>query len=316
MKFSIIVPVYNVEEYISKCLESIKVQTFKDFEVIIVNDGSTDKSQEIIDKYVKENPDTFKSFIKENSGPSDTRNYGVKQSIGEYIIFIDSDDYIDNNYLEVINKKITDRQDLDILRISIKKIYENGSIRKEEKLDEIECTGEQAFYKSRKEKIEMDLPWSYCIKSKYWKENNFLFPSGKLHEDFAILPIMIIKAKKIGFINGTYYTHLFRANSIMRNKNFEIQKANDILYHYDTMLRELDRIDNISEKTRKMFLEFISTAVFQKINKLEGEEKRKYIKEVKKRKVIKNIKFYEGFSIRILEKKILYFFMLIQGDLI
>ena len=103
MKFSIIVPVYNVEKYLEKCLESILNQTFKDFEAIIVNDGSTDNSQEIIDKYVNKDQKIFKSFKKENGGLSDARNFGIERAKGEYIVFLDSDDYIDENLLNTLN---------------------------------------------------------------------------------------------------------------------------------------------------------------------------------------------------------------------
>ena len=101
--FSIIVPVYNVEKYIKKCLESIKNQTYTNFEVIIVNDGSKDSSQIIIDEYVNSD-NRFKSFIKKNGGLSSARNYGLKYVKGDYILFLDSDDYIDINLLENLSK--------------------------------------------------------------------------------------------------------------------------------------------------------------------------------------------------------------------
>ena len=103
MKFSIVVPVYNVEKYINKALDSILNQTYNNFEVIIVNDGSTDNSQKIIDKYTKLDK-RFKSYKKENGGLSSTRNFGIKYTTGDYLLFIDSDDYIEKDYLEQANK--------------------------------------------------------------------------------------------------------------------------------------------------------------------------------------------------------------------
>ena len=97
MKFSIIVPVYNVEKYLKRCLDSIQNQTYDNFEVIIVNDGSPDHSQEIIDEYVKHD-DRFLSYQKENGGLSDARNYGVKYATGDYLLFVDSDDYVSSDY--------------------------------------------------------------------------------------------------------------------------------------------------------------------------------------------------------------------------
>ena len=93
MKFSIVIPVYNVEGYIEKCLNSIKIQTYSNFEVIIVNDGSPDNSEKKIKTFLKDK--RFKYYKKENGGLSDARNYGIKYTTGDYLLFVDSDDYID-----------------------------------------------------------------------------------------------------------------------------------------------------------------------------------------------------------------------------
>ena len=101
MKFSIIIPVYNVEAYISKCLDSIKNQSYDNYEVIIVNDGTKDNSVNVIDKYLSDN--RFKLYNKENGGLSSARNYGIKYVTGDYILFIDSDDYIERDLLNNFN---------------------------------------------------------------------------------------------------------------------------------------------------------------------------------------------------------------------
>ena len=94
MKFSVIVPIYNVEKYLSKCFDSILNQTYSDFEIIAVNDGSPDNSQEIIDQYKANYPQKIKAFTKQNGGLSDARNFGIQRADGDYLLFIDSDDYI------------------------------------------------------------------------------------------------------------------------------------------------------------------------------------------------------------------------------
>ena len=99
-KISIIVPVYNVEKYIERCLKSLVNQTLQDIEIIIVNDGSQDKSEEIIEKYVKENHNKIKYYEKSNGGLSSARNYGIEYATGEYIAFLDSDDYVETNMYE------------------------------------------------------------------------------------------------------------------------------------------------------------------------------------------------------------------------
>ena len=105
-RFSIIIPVYNVEKYIKKCLDSVFSQTFKDFEVIIVNDGTKDKSMDIVKNY------DAKVINQVNQGLSEARNNGVKQAKGEYILFVDSDDYINKNLLLELNKSLSNSPDL------------------------------------------------------------------------------------------------------------------------------------------------------------------------------------------------------------
>ena len=99
-KISIIVPVYNVEKYIDKCLKSLVHQTLQDIEIIIVNDGTQDKSEEIIEKYVRGNQNKIKYYEKSNGGLSSARNYGLEYATGEYIAFLDSDDYVESNMYE------------------------------------------------------------------------------------------------------------------------------------------------------------------------------------------------------------------------
>ena len=105
---SIIIPIYNVESYLRKCLDSIIEQSFPYFELLLINDGSTDASTQICQEYV-EKDDRIRYFEKENGGVSSARNFGIKHSRGEYITFIDSDDWIEPNYLEILYKTIKER---------------------------------------------------------------------------------------------------------------------------------------------------------------------------------------------------------------
>ena len=111
---SIVVPVYNVENYLAKCLDSLVNQTLKDIEVIVVNDGSPDNSQKIIDKYVKKYPKLVKSFIKENGGQGSARNFGLEYAKGEYIAYVDSDDYVETNMFEEMYN-IASKENSDIV---------------------------------------------------------------------------------------------------------------------------------------------------------------------------------------------------------
>ena len=104
IKVSIVVPVYNVYNYIEKCLTSLAKQTIDDYEVIVVNDGSPDKSQDIIDQFVIKYPTIFKSFVKKNGGLSDARNAGMAVATGDYILYLDSDDFIQCIRSAVVNR--------------------------------------------------------------------------------------------------------------------------------------------------------------------------------------------------------------------
>ena len=106
IKISVIVPVYNMEKYLGICLSSLIHQTFKDFEIIVINDGSTDNSEQIIDDYKKQYPKLIKTYSFPNQGISKSRNYGIKVSRGKYITFIDSDDYVDVTFLEEMYNQI------------------------------------------------------------------------------------------------------------------------------------------------------------------------------------------------------------------
>lgn len=122
MKISIIVPVYNAEKYLNKCIESITNQTIKDLEILLINDGSTDHSLKICREYETKDA-RIRVIDKKNSGPSDTRNLGIKKSTGDYILFVDSDDYIENTMLEEMYQKIVE-EEVDVVRCNIKK-YKN-----------------------------------------------------------------------------------------------------------------------------------------------------------------------------------------------
>ena len=122
-KFSIIVPVYNVEKYIEKCLESILNQTYDNFEIIVINDGSTDNSKKILDNY-KTNK-KIKIINQDNQGLSIARNNGLGAASGDYILFIDSDDYIEEELLSTLNKNINNE---DLIRFQVQTVNENKEI--------------------------------------------------------------------------------------------------------------------------------------------------------------------------------------------
>ena len=174
-KFSIVIPVYNVEDYIERCLESIKKQTFKDYEVIVVNDGTKDNSMEIVNKY------PFKIINQENQGLSAARNNGAKKAKGEYILFLDSDDYLEKNTLKEVNKVI--EKDTDLVRFQIKEVYDDGKVIEYNEQAFKNLNGEEAFSHIVNYHF-IENAWCYAINRKYYEKEKFSFAKGTIHEDY------------------------------------------------------------------------------------------------------------------------------------
>lgn len=286
IKYSFIVPVYNTEKYLKKCLDSLVNQTYKDFEIIVVNDGSTDKSSSIISKYQKK----YKNIIvidKENEGLSMARNRGVQKSSGKYIIFVDSDDYVSNKLLEEVDKTIDDS---DILRFQIATEDEEYTKINEYHEEGFESMcGYDAFkYLSSYHFVEP--AWCHVIRKNYYIENKFSFKKGVYHEDFGLIPYVIYKARKVKSIDYIGYHYVQRNGSIMNNNDYKktVKKAFDMLEQYKTMrlfAKNINRKNNLDD----YFLSYISNSVIVKARELKKDEKKVYINELKKLNVFDGV---------------------------
>ena len=138
-KFSIIIPVYNVEKYIKKCLDSVFSQSYKDYEVIVINDGSTDKSMDIAKEH------NVKIINQKNKGQSAARNNGIKHATGDYLIFLDSDDYWEKDLLKELNKSLKNKP--DVIRFQINEVYDDGKIKSYNESPFTNANGPEAFEK-------------------------------------------------------------------------------------------------------------------------------------------------------------------------
>ena len=214
-KISVIVPVYGVEKYISKCLNSLVNQTLNDIEIIVVNDGTKDNSQKIIDKYVKKYPDKVKSFIKENGGQGSARNYGLKQANGDYIGYVDSDDYVElEMYEKLYNKAISDNLDIAICgNYNVSEDYKNKKVDLE-------------FIKFQDNKINA-LFGKKAVWNKIYKKSiveKLEFRSKVWYEDFDFSIKAICGAKKIGYVNEPLYDYLLREGSTMIIRSISVSQ--------------------------------------------------------------------------------------------
>ena len=233
--FTVIVPVYNVEKYLDKCLASIAMQTFKDFECIIVDDGSPDNSNIIIDKYVN-NDQRFKVIHQRNMGVSVARNAALDIAKGEYITFVDSDDYISNYYLEKFASKIN-ATNADIVICGLFEVYKKYI---KERIFESENTEEI------KSNILCDLwpayPWNKCYKKYLFKE--IRFPVGKVFEDLLTIPEVCLCAKKIVCIPDKLY-YYNRQNESSITKTMSTEKMYNV-FEGRLKSRKLAILNNIS----------------------------------------------------------------------
>lgn len=277
-RFSIIIPVYNVEDYIKECLDSIKHQTYKDYEVIVVNDGTKDKSMKIVKKY----PVTV--INQENQGLSAARNTGVRQATGEYLLFLDSDDYLEKDTLKKINQAL--ENDPDVVRFQIKEVYENKEEKKYVEEPFRNKTGQEAFKLITKYHF-VENAWCYAIKRKYYQKENFEFKKGMIHEDFGLIPLIIMKAKIVNSISYIGYNYRQRTGSIMNSKNYEKTKkqVNDFYHHYQFLKEEIEKTD--LDKT--YFNSFISNSLILKITELKGKDYKNMKKKLKEEKVYDNL---------------------------
>ena len=278
-KFSIIIPVYNVEKYLKKCLESIKNQSYKDYEVIIVNDGSTDKSKDILDEY------DYKVINQKNQGLSVARNNGVKKATGEYLIFVDSDDYIEKDLLKEINKSLTNNP--DIVRYQVKEVYEDDDkVIKYEEESFKGLSGDEAFKIICRFHF-VENAWSYAYKTSFYKDNNFSFKEGSIHEDFGLIPLVIMKSKVVNSISYVGYNYLQRKNSIMSSNNYEktIKKVSDFYNHYKYLISEIDKTNLDSS----IYKSFCANSLLLKICDLKGNNYLEYKRRIKKEKITDNL---------------------------
>lgn len=289
-KISIIIPVYNTGKHIEKCLNSVLNQTRNiDLEVIIINDGSTDNSEEIITKYIQEHNLNLQYYSKENEGVAKTRNFGIEKSNSDYIMFLDSDDYLDKETFKIVETYID--QDIELIKFKLQRIDEQDNVIEEVNGPIFEqITGQEAFNRLYGKDVLLDSPCVYLIKKKLFIENNFKFQKT-YHEDFGLIPFIILVAKTVVSIPEYLYKYVQAPNSITRTDDYNktIKKMEDVLFHYDNMLQKIEKL-NLEETTKENVKIYYTNAIVLKIKELKKENQKQYIKEINKRKMYKNIK--------------------------
>ncbi len=249
MKVSIIVPIYNVEQYIKECLESIYDGNLSDFEVICIDDRGKDNSIEIVKQFVIDNKIDNLSIIQheQNKGLSEARNTGIKLAKGEYIVFVDSDDMIIARNLNSLIDHAK-ANNLDIIEGEIEEIYETELDIKVDSAKERSNTdilsGSEYFSYTNKNSEYAPMVWCRAYKTEYIRDNYFFEPNLKF-EDEQFSPRVIIGAKKVQYMNQKIYVYRRRDNSITTN----IVKDSSWMKHYFRIIESLSEyLQTIEDK--------------------------------------------------------------------
>lgn len=264
-KVSVIIPVYNVENYIEKCLDSVINQTLQDIEIIIVNDGSTDSSKEKINKYIKKYKNKIIYLEKQNGGLSSARNFGLPYATGEYIAFIDSDDYIELNMYEEMyktaKKEKADMVECDFLWEYPKKIKKDIGVLYEGK--------KQAMEKARV------VAWNKLIKKETLDKANIEFPNGLRYEDVEFFYKLLPYLNKIAFVKKFFIHYIQRDNSIVNSQNIRTKEIFIVLDNVIKYYKQHGIYEEYETQLEYIYTRFLLCSSLKRMCKIGDKKQRK-----------------------------------------
>lgn len=252
VKVSIITPVYNVEACIEKSVKSIIDQTYKDFEYILIDDGSKDKSIEVAKELLKKSDINYKIITQENSGVSAARNKGIDEAVGEYITFLDSDDYFDEHFIEDMYKKAKNTE-CDVVFCDYSEVDSEGHIlvKNRTKYLEQSIDGKSAALKQLSDDITIGMR-SAIYKNSIIKNNNILFDSNRKYgEDMIFIVKALMHAEKVISVNKVLAYYVIWENSITQNVSL---KHIDCYNSYNDLLQYIK--DKDCEEIKRFLIEY------------------------------------------------------------
>lgn len=218
-RFSIIIPVYNAEKKIPRCLNSLVRQTYKDFEVVMVNDGSKDNSENVINVILSDHKEVKAQLLsQQNAGAGVARNVGISHSQGEYIVFLDSDDYLEDDYLERVNEKITS-DNADVVFIDLLRERESGAVIRHEDMSRFASLGKERLIRWQ---LTGKTPWGGCrkvVRSSIIKNNNLTYAPIKVGEESIFSFRILQMADRISFQPKAIYHYVETDTSLTAHDN-------------------------------------------------------------------------------------------------
>lgn len=262
---SVIVPVYNVEKYLERCLNSLINQTLQNIEIIIVNDGTKDNSEEIIKKFIEKYPQKIVYLKKENGGLSDARNYGMPYAKGEYIAFLDSDDYVEKDIYkemyELAKKENSDMVECDFLWEYPNKIREDIG----------------QTYNGKKEMLEKVrvVAWNKLIRRSILEETKIQFPKGLRYEDVEFTYKLIPYLEKVSFLKKPYIHYTQRENSIINVQNEKTKEIFTVLDNVINYYKENDLYEEYKVELEYVYTRYLLCSSLLRIVKIQDKNIRK-----------------------------------------
>lgn len=264
MKFSIIIPVYNVEKYLEECLQSVINQTFTDFEVICVNDGSTDNSLEILENFDFSELKNFTLINQHNGGLSAARNAGIGAAKGDYIFFLDSDDFISYDALKILDENIDNQ---DFVAFNGERFFEDGHTETpDEGIYEAQLNGWDYYnkYALINKKFHFVCAVLRLYKRIFLLEHKILFQNEIYHEDNLFTPVCCYYAQNVKVIPDVLYFYRIREGSITQNLNkksiFDIVKVANLLADF-FIGKDIDKSMIYKEIAGEYFKGFMPEAI-------------------------------------------------------
>lgn len=273
-KVSIVVPIYNVEMYLEKCIESLINQTYDNIEIILVDDGSTDNSHNICKNYAQKD-NRIKLIHKENGGLSDARNVGIENATGKYITFVDSDDWLSYDYCEIMVKHMNE-ENVDIVMAKLVSVYNDDYVFvHKSNYNKNVYTNLEAL-----EKFE-DTVNVVAVAKLYKKElfNNLRYKVGKIHEDEFMFHKIFFEAKNVLALDSALYAYRQRENSITTAK-YSLKRLDALEALEDRMIfYDENKLYELKEKTRAVYMYFLKKNIKEIVGN-DIDDKEKYIENL------------------------------------
>ncbi len=273
-KISVIVPVYNVEHYLTACLESLVHQTFSDIEILLINDGSTDNSPAIMEEYAARYPDKIRCEHQENRGQAAARNRGISLATGEFIAFTDSDDYLDLTTFEK-TVALAQAQELDIVCFGMMQV-KNGELTEDKYRQFTDLPVHTSYI------LNEASPANKLIRRTLLTDNGLRFLEGYIYEDLELVPQLALYTEKIGYLDEPLYYYVIHGDSTMRQKRYNPKLAS--IYHVMDSLYEKFSAPRYAAEREYLFIEHLMHgAMLRYLDYAEGDDDVRKIADIMRR---------------------------------